>query len=358
MKSYENKISFDLKETLLFEFGQEIDEMVSISLDPDIVVESFEDYVQIRGIIELSGEYFRKRDGENVEETFFENESFRYVERIVNINRDMNHFQHRFPVDISVSKERIEDVDEIFVTVDAFDYNLKENNTLTIFATLYIHGILPEAKSNEEEATERRPIAAFSDSDEEGVEKEEESFVEKMEANDDEKEEEKHLPQEQERNEVEEKIEQEPREKTLRLIKGRKDEKEKDEPVVEDIAEETTKTEAKGNEEEVTETREIPLETYESSTEDTEDDEIQIELNEADDEDEEEVHDVTFLAELFDSEEETYTTVTIYIAQKDDTIESIAKQYDIPVLQLLKDNKMSMDAIEEGQLIKIRKRSG
>src|SRR5690606_15060770 len=104
---------------LLFEFGQEIDEMVSISLDPDIVVESFEDYVQIRGIIELSGEYFRKRDGENVEETFFENESFRYVEKIVNINRDMNHFQHRFPVDISVSKERIEDVDEIFVTVDA-----------------------------------------------------------------------------------------------------------------------------------------------------------------------------------------------------------------------------------------------
>ena len=56
--------------------------------------------------------------------------------------------------------------------------------------------------------------------------------------------------------------------------------------------------------------------------------------------------DVQFLTDLFGgSKEETQTTVTIYIIQEEDTVESIAKRFEIPALQLLKDNNLSGEDI-------------
>ena len=57
---------------------------------------------------------------------------------------------------------------------------------------------------------------------------------------------------------------------------------------------------------------------------------------------------------LFASDkEEMQTTVTIYISQETDTIESIAKRFEIPTLRLIKDNDLAGDKISTGQLLYI-----
>lgn len=352
MESYENKITFDLNETLLFELGQEIEEMISISLDPDIVVQSYDDYVQIRGVIMLSGEYFRVReDNLDMEQDLPERNvpSFRYVERVVNINRDVSGFSHRFPVEISVSNERVDNLNDIVVTVDSFDYKLPTNDTLNIFASLHIYGIDPEQKTVEE--SERRPMASASDYYEEVSEKQDvihtdeqsdEKVDETIETNKD-----RSTLDEVDDSTNKQEIMEDFQEQPLRLIKGKKHDSDEE---LDSIIPKAEATEG--------EVSEVNAEQDDDISESTaSEDEIQIELNDGLDEDNDEVNDVTFLTELFSSDEETYTQVKIYIAQKDDTVESIAKQYDIPVLQLLKDNRMSMDAIEEGQLITIRQRN-
>lgn len=352
MESYENKITFDLNETLLFELGQEIEEMISISLDPDIVVQSYDDYVQIRGVIMLSGEYFRVReDNLDMEQDLPERNvpSFRYVERVVNINRDVSGFSHRFPVEISVSNERVDNLNDIVVTVDSFDYKLPTNDTLNIFASLHIYGIDPEQKTVEE--SERRPMASASDYYEEVSEKQDvihtdeqsdEKVDETIETNKD-----RSTLDEVDDSTNKQEIMEDFQEQPLRLIKGKKHDSDEE---LDSIIPKAEATEG--------EVSEVNAEQDDDISESTaSEDEIQIELNDGLDEDNDEVNDVTFLTELFSSDEETYTQVKIYIAQKDDTVESIAKQYDIPVLQLLKDNRMSMDTIEEGQLITIRQRN-
>lgn len=344
MNSYENKITFDLNETLLFELGQEIEEMISISLDPDIVIQEYDDYVQIRGVIMLSGEYFRKLEERELssEIPLQNNPPFRYIEKVIQINRDVSSFSHRFPVEISVSKDRVDHMEDIVVAVDSFDYQLPTSDSLNIVASLHIYGITPEQIKDLEEK-ERRPIVSATDEDEFAERK---LTVEKNNVYNDNSNP-NNIDISTYDHETSSKTinETDSEEQPLRLIKGIKNEEET--ASIEKLQLEAIEQEIEDNKENMT-----LEEVQQTNTED----EIQIELNESTDEDNDEVNDVTFLTELFNSDEETYTQLKIYIAQKDDTVESIAKQYDIPVLQLIKDNKMSMDSIEEGQLITIRQR--
>src|SRR5699024_1665661 len=81
--------------------------------------------------------------------------------------------------------------------------------------------------------------------------------------------------------------------------------------------------------------------------------EIDISLQKTEQEEEiEHVQDVQFLTELFASdEEEMQTIVNIYISQETDTIESIAKNYDIPTLRLIKNNDMAGEKNSTRQLL-------
>ncbi|MFZ7945582.1 hypothetical protein [Neobacillus sp. 19] len=57
--SQENQscLRFSLEESLWFRKGQEVEELISISLDPDITIQENDQYVTIRGSLELTGEY-------------------------------------------------------------------------------------------------------------------------------------------------------------------------------------------------------------------------------------------------------------------------------------------------------------
>lgn len=55
--SQNNRLQFSVEESIYFKNGQEVSELLSISLDPDILVQEVNDYVSIRGSLELTGEY-------------------------------------------------------------------------------------------------------------------------------------------------------------------------------------------------------------------------------------------------------------------------------------------------------------
>ncbi len=80
--SQENQscLRFSLEESLWFRKGQEVEELVSISLDPDITIQENDQYVTIRGSLELTGEYKSDEESDENEDENVPNQ--KYVERV------------------------------------------------------------------------------------------------------------------------------------------------------------------------------------------------------------------------------------------------------------------------------------
>lgn len=300
----QNVLSFTVNESLHMEKGQEIEEMLSISIEPDIAIETFEEYMQIRGLIILQGECSKANTTEDKyhDEANGQNDALVYMEKVIDTQVNQMMFSHRFPVEVSVARNRIDNIADVKVEVISFDYELPANDRLNIEATLHIHGI----KGN-------------------NVEREKEIDQEEAQAE----------PQIEETASTEE----------------------ENNVVNEQTNEEEIKT--PDNEEQLTsinvpETLQSDEKIISESIEAIDDQVIDIQYSETTEEEDEEVSDVLFLTDLFgEVEEASVTTMKIHIIQEEDTIESIAKRYDMSALQLMKDNNIHADDMEPGSLIYI-----
>lgn len=384
LKHNEQTLTIELNERLSFRHEESIEEMVSVAIDPDIIIHSYEDYIQIRGIIILVGEYrpkFSYQQPTTGEEVMSNRDQL--IEKVIFSENGLANFTHRFPVEISVTKERVQAIEEVYVTVDSFDYEIPSADTLQITAALHIHGIQPEsagqksketrelvAQDKEKESSTHEHFTSYTRPMQEDTPIEPEDTTEALSRKEE-------ATTEVEVNEEEKERETKTHEKEeaqrLRLIKSSEvtnqgeplAAKEKIERDREEATQEVETEEVSIEEEQIVEAQtEVEMEQTDEKEEVEEEleakealeqDEMQIELSESEEE-EEEIKGVSFLTELFTSETESYTQVTIYIAQPNDSVESIAKRYEIPVLQLLKDNNLSGEQLEEGQLIMIRER--
>ncbi|MCY7725432.1 LysM peptidoglycan-binding domain-containing protein [Bacillus pumilus] len=165
--SQNNRLQFSVEESIYFKSGQEVSELLSISLDPDILVQEVNDYVSIRGSLELTGEY-----NINQEELLGELSSYasyREADEVKVREGGTAELLHQFPVDITIPKNKISHLNDVFVFIDAFDYQLTENRLLTIQADLAIEGLLdekmPQAPVEVEEPYEfvHRPEEEYGD---------------------------------------------------------------------------------------------------------------------------------------------------------------------------------------------------
>jgi len=332
LEQHKDVLSFTVNESLHLESGQGIEEMLGISLEPDIAIETYHDYVQIRGIIILQGEC--KKTTENIEEVESIDHSItNYIEKIIDTEPGQAMFSHRFPVEVSVPKNRIRDTSNVKVEVVSFDYELPSTHRLNINATLHIHGIVADeivsAPLETSETTETPEKTSKTSKEDEKT-----ATFDVM-------------PE------------------TSALDKDMHEEKESTEKVTHTEELET------GNqaEEEVTiiDAEQTPSE--DSTTSEAmsvkddklhhdEKDEIDIQLSEMEEKEEEQVNDVLFLTDLFGGiAEESSTTLRIHIIQEEDTIESVAKRYDVSALQLMKDNQLSADEMIPGNLIHIENKN-
>ncbi|MGM8364723.1 stage VI sporulation protein D [Virgibacillus sp. W0181] len=351
--------SFDLQESLYFERGQEVAEMLGVSLDPNISIQPFNEYVSIRGVIELQGEYIKLEEMNEDEEQSLqdvERNTMRFVEKVQDTEDGDVEFSHRFPVEISVPLTRVNDLDDITVNIDAFDYELPSNNHLLLRSTIKIYGInedeatvseLKEMSSGkiQEVETPDEKTSEVSDSDERWNEENQaeadfefdikttESVDEAGEA--DEKEEE---------TELEDKTTgrfQFKKTQTLQqFLHKNTSENEQDTHVLEDLA-------FMEDQDDVSEQSDPQL--YVEAQPVVNESESVSESSDADI-----VENLDYLSDMFrNDEEDQYTKMRLCIVQQDDTIETISQKYEIPALQIINKNRLSDADLSEGQLLYI-----
>ncbi|GGJ84190.1 stage VI sporulation protein D [Lentibacillus kapialis] len=337
---------FDLNESLYFEQGQEVGEMTGISLDPDISIQAFNDYVSIRGVIELSGSYQKEVTAWEKEETALGSDDYhskRYVEKVVGLDDDQAEFIHRFPVEISVPANRVSDLDDVTVAIESFDYEVPNQNQLKLSSTIEIHGIHDETVDTSESEQENEPVSPPRNDEtfdfdikmkkEEQLETDEPFYEEHPPA----------LPSEEEQhNQVNEDDAEEDQSPSRIPWKSKKSQ---------------TLSEFFGNNvEELSQQGEsVEEESYTENAEDPPDFSVYHDEGLAESEESEEApEDVRYLADMFrNDEEEKYTKMRLCIVQYNDTLEGIAERYEVSALQLLKQNRMTEEGIEEGQLLYI-----
>lgn len=142
-----HRLQFSVEESICFQKGQEVSELLSISLDPDIRVQEVNDYVSIRGSLELTGEYNIDQN-KHTEEMYTDK---RFVEQVRRREDGSAELAHCFPVDITIPKNKVSHLQDVFVFIDAFDYQLTDSRILTIQADLAIEGLLDDTQDKEPE---------------------------------------------------------------------------------------------------------------------------------------------------------------------------------------------------------------
>lgn len=414
--SQNNRLQFSVEESIYFKSGQEVSELLSISLDPDILVQEVNDYVSIRGSLELTGEY-----NINQEELLGELSSYASYREAdeVKVREDGTaELLHQFPVDITIPKNKISHLNDVFVFIDAFDYQLTENRLLTIQADLAIEGLLdeetpqatveepyefvhrseeeygdvtydyqlqPEEEQEEEQQDDEREIdedqAVFQhdtraeEKQEEEIEIElvsrEEETEELEEAEETESQEEaalgyRSLPEAQVQEppffEPPKLLEEEKREDTFFEVEVRKDPEAAEEQ--EEMAQPYPVFEAPVyhvEEEEAQETQEAQDDTYQLGRLYEREAPKVYESAQEEEAFEEDVRETSgsenslYLTKLFaKQEEEDFSRMKICIVQQEDTVDRICERYQLNVQQLLRTNSLSVDAeLEEGQILYI-----
>ncbi|KXZ15336.1 LysM peptidoglycan-binding domain-containing protein [Bacillus nakamurai] len=144
---HNHRLQFSVEESICFQKGQEVSELLSISLDPDIRVQEVNNYVSIKGSLELTGEYNIDHNGHFEEQAA----ELRFVDEVKAREDGTAELLHCFPVDITIPKNKVSHLNDVFVFIDAFDYQLTDSRILTIQADLAIEGLLDETEPKEPE---------------------------------------------------------------------------------------------------------------------------------------------------------------------------------------------------------------
>lgn len=376
--SQEQQLRFSVEESVWFQKGQEVSELLSISLDPDISIHEHDQYISIRGALQLTGEYKIDQDGS--EGDSFEYANVRYVNEVETREDGVSVLTHRFPVDITIPRNRIQQLDDVYVSIESFDYELPELKCLKLIADLSISGITDgEAAQNEEVETareeaveplyresensleidaeetsvkaERTPVSPFSsfydvneidDSDVDklsppsiSIQKE---VVESREVDN-----KNEVPSNVHPSNIEEEEEVEEQEVLDESIKQEEQEEDLYDPFTVEVR----------REEQNADPQEVQYSFFsKSEAEETEEVEEIEELNERDEKDPKDAH---YLTSLFArDDEEDFSRLKMCIVQQGDTLNSISERYDISIQQIVRVNDFHADQdVYEGQILYI-----
>ncbi|MGX1899959.1 LysM peptidoglycan-binding domain-containing protein [Thermolongibacillus altinsuensis] len=294
-------LRFSLEELVAFRREHEVDQFLSISLQPIITIEEQEEYVNIRGVLELTGEYEKGETEQEEREDLMD--VSRYIEQVNVREDDVHEFLHHFPIDVMVPKERVADLEDVYVFIESFDYDLNDHQ-LRLTAEVAIHGIvMEEADERNEEQGEQDENDWLEEGNDAFTEFEPFEVIARKEAYQEDDawllEEDENVTNEQ--IETEENIEIEEKE---------------------EIQKKTFQLEVKGRENEINEKR-----------------------NE----------NALYLTKLFEKEQgNDFSQLKICIVQPGDSLDKIAERYDLSVQQLLRVNHLESTAdIHQGQLLYI-----
>ena len=316
----DHSLRFSLKESVWFQKGQEVEELLSISLDPDVEIEELDHEVIVRGQLDLTGEYVARQDDSAYSlRDLSPAKSIDYVETRED---GVNELVHSFPLEISIPRNRVKVIEELYVSIEEFDYELKENGCLQLLADISITGLCDEERIEDEEEEEETAYAelevdsAQEDENRPTPQVEEPAYKESDEWEDYafepfQLEERKEQEVEEEEIEEHEFVEREEEKETTPQFElfGRKDFK-KEQAKKQEVQEEETYSQRDEN--------------------------------------------ALYLTKLFTKEpEEEFTKLRMYFVQEGDTIESVAERYETSVQNLYRVNQTEDIYLTTGQIIYI-----
>ncbi|WP_096435962.1 stage VI sporulation protein D [Alteribacter populi] len=327
-------LSFSIQEAVWLNRGQEIENVLSLSLDPDISIHEAEDHVTVKGNLVLTGEY---RPGKEVDEaqqqrdaSLSEQVSFRSIEEVRISDEGLGTIKHPFPIDVTIPRDRIHSLDDVYVNVDGFDYDLPGNGCIELQADVSITGMRGEFPSQSNTTEQKK---------EEAEEEEERSFhYESVRPALEEE------PQPEMRNsdylEEEEEHEEVHHEPVVNFSSSTEEENQENEPEFEE-----PETNHKEGMEQVRYVEETKME-----VEDQYEEEESTEEEEHEGREENALYLTKMLAR--DNEEE-FSRLRMCIIQPGESIETISERYDIPVSQLMRTNQLNEERVDEGQILYI-----
>lgn len=367
-------LRFSLEESVWFQKGQEVADLLSISLDPNITIQENDQYIIIQGSLELSGEYKRYNEGEQEEDAF---KAPKLIHSVMEREEGVCEFLHHFPVDITIPLARVTSLDDVEIEIDTFDYVFPERSCLNLTADLTISGLASEEEEEveEEEVEEELELAWRSpveddvnDSIEEPVEIDVSPFqnVNPL------------LEEQREEQEVEDDI-YSPFELEVRKSPDEEDDWSTNDPAnvpyfsEASREEEVTPTEPEmkislfRSEESVYSAEEVFQKPQQESSSESKEEEVVLEeeeLEESSSSPNEEpkkkkglfskTKSLTFTEFFARKEEEKHTKVKVCIVQQGDTLEKLSNRYNVNIHTLLKENRMEANQdVYEGQVLYI-----
>ncbi|EZH66861.1 hypothetical protein DH09_02660 [Bacillaceae bacterium JMAK1] len=384
-------LTFNLEESVWLDQGERIQTILGLELEPELLIEEDEHQVSIKGGLHLFGQYVPFEQ----EEVFQDYEGGGKPHRIDSVRttetgeRELKHF---FPIEVSIPLNRIQSVDEIYVQVDSFDYDLPEPSCIQLAADVTISGMKDVQETHQAEKTIADPPEPFPTFSHEVKIPNTESEATR-EADEEVEEEEYEFEEvEQEEYEFEEQTEAE---ETYRTNEGETfdhdseletaadvDEELEDDHIVSE--EEHEDTYAHQVEQEVDSNTSFPVRLHQREEEDSNDEtralseayEEALEDESAhmshgayreDVEDEEQEapkaekpvkekkrENALYLTEMLDKgDRETFTKMKMCIIQENESLDTIAERYGLSVQQLLRWNSMDLNHVEAGEIIYI-----
>ncbi|MDM5315695.1 LysM peptidoglycan-binding domain-containing protein [Fictibacillus sp. b24] len=152
----QSKLRFSIEESVWLKKGQEVAEVLSMSLDPDIRITEEAGQVYIKGALILNGRYRAENQDQNAGDPelnpLAESVSYRSLTQLSVAEDGVTDLVHRFPVDITIPSYRVEDANEVKVEVESFEYELPNSTCFELSASICIYGIKDEKQRQESPA--------------------------------------------------------------------------------------------------------------------------------------------------------------------------------------------------------------
>ncbi|GAE30205.1 stage VI sporulation protein D [Halalkalibacter hemicellulosilyticusJCM 9152] len=347
--------------------GEEVEEVIGMSLEPEIMIEERDAHVYIRGGLRLLGEY-RSSEKEQVdlESGSLEDQvSFRSVGDVKVSSNGVGEIKHYFPIDVTIPSNRIQNLDDVYVQVESFDYDLPEPSCIQLTADIAISGMTykqdeavdrvekedQEQKQEIEEAT--TTAFSFEAKKEQSIQKEME--VKQQVAEQAEQEKGNGLQEEEETTSENNSSVVSESENTPKLA---------NEAEMEEVARSNDKLEEPVEErQEVEQEKEMnvhisPLKELAKPKpvdQPTSSNEQELDHDDAEKVGEEKPREenALYLTKMLSKGEERFSKWKMCIIQENESLEMIAQRYDISMSQLIRMNRLQGEQVEEGQILYI-----
>ncbi|MYL19928.1 LysM peptidoglycan-binding domain-containing protein [Halobacillus litoralis] len=321
MPNKQNVFSFYLDESIWFQEGQGVRELIGISLEPDITIEDRGDEVCLKGTVDLGGEYMPTGPQTDAESPAAA--GARVMDSVEAQGEGIYVFSHAFPVEITVPLERVSNMDDVWIDIETFDYELPADRQLRLHAQLTINGVEEAQRDASNDDTFDEPAQAGPVNFKEEVPEVERAVPEKE------------AP-------------------VFRMNGHQQEEQEQEDDGRWFYKKSQSFPEFFGSQQEPV--QDIPVQQPASSDSTSDWGEVSVEESSESSESEAAPGGMDGIKQifkhLFPNREDTYTRMKMYIAQGEETLTSIAEKYDVPVRQLERVNSCDED-VAPGQIVYI-----